>query len=361
MLAPVGTGFFYCRKSVLGVLDPPNVGYHSVDSTEDHMHYMLEYRQNAGRFEEALANFTGIWGLDAAVRIQLALTPKRIESHILELTGYAGAALQRKGWQIVSSRAQGEASGNLSFKHAGYDAQEIAVRLRNAGVDLAVRGGNLRISPTYYNDTSEIDRLVEAPAVLTAARRRTYQSERNVMTMLHTMRRLALGLGVSALVAVSSGVHAAGAPKKGGTLRYGTVSEIVSLDPHVYGGNAWKVLIEALYSPLVGYDKTGAVVPRLAQSWEQPDARSIVFHLRAGAKFHDGTPVTADDVKFSLDRILDPAAGATLRSNLQGATVTVVDAATVKVEKPSPDATLLAVLAMPEAAIVSRKWKAAPI
>ena len=133
------------------------------------------------------------------------------------------------------------------------------------------------------------------------------------MTMLHTMRRLALGLGVSALVAVSSGVHAAGAPKKGGTLRYGTVSEIVSLDPHVYGGNAWKVLIEALYSPLVGYDKTGAVVPRLAQSWEQPDARSIVFHLRAGAKFHDGTPVTADDVKFSLDRILDPAAGATLR------------------------------------------------
>lgn len=162
MLAPVGTGFFYCRKSVLGVLDPPNVGYHSVDSTEDHMHYLLEYRQNAGRFEEALANFTGIWGLDAAVRIQLALTPKSIESHILELTGYAGAALQRKGWQIVSSRAQGEASGNLSFKHAGYDAQEIAVRLRNAGVDLAVRGGNLRISPTYYNDTSEIDRLVEA-------------------------------------------------------------------------------------------------------------------------------------------------------------------------------------------------------
>ena len=112
------------------------------------------------------------------------------------------------------------------------------------------------------------------------------------------------------------------------------MSEIVSLDPHVYGGNAWKVLIEALYSPLVGYDKTGAVVPRLAQSWEQPDARSIVFHLRAGAKFHDGTPVTADDVKFSLDRILDPAAGATLRSNLLGATVTVVDAATVKVESP---------------------------
>lgn len=126
------------------------------------MHYLLEYRPNAGRFEEALANFTGIWGLDAAVRIQLALTPARIEAHILELTDHAAAALQRKGYQVVSSRVPGEASGNLSFKHAGHDAQDLAERLREAGVDLAVRGGNLRISPSYYNDTSEIDRLVDA-------------------------------------------------------------------------------------------------------------------------------------------------------------------------------------------------------
>ena len=162
MLAPIGTGFFYCRKSVLDLLDPPSVGYHSVDSTEDHMDYVLEYRASASRFEEALANFTGIWGLDAAVRTQLVLTPARIESHILSLTDYACEALQRKGYQIVSSRAPGEASGNLSFKHAGHDAEELSRRLRDAGVDLAVRGGNLRISPTYYNDFAEIDRLCEA-------------------------------------------------------------------------------------------------------------------------------------------------------------------------------------------------------
>jgi len=162
MLAPIGTGFFYCRKSVLDLLDPPSVGYHSVDSTEDHMDYVLEYRASAARFEEALANFTGIWGLDAAVRTQLALTPARIESHILSLTDHASQALQRKGYQIVSSRAPGEASGNLSFKHPDHDAEELSRRLRDAGVDLAVRGGNLRISPSYYNDFDEIDRLCEA-------------------------------------------------------------------------------------------------------------------------------------------------------------------------------------------------------
>jgi len=175
------------------------------------------------------------------------------------------------------------------------------------------------------------------------------------MTMHTKLRALAICLGTCALLACA-GARADETPKRGGTLKYGTVTEVTSLDPHVYGGNAWKVLIEALYSPLVGYDKKGNIVARLAERWEQPDAATVVFHLRQGVTFQDGTPVTADDVKFSLDRILDPSTGATLRANLQGAVVTVVDAHTVKVQKPTPDATLLAVLAMPEAAIVSRKW-----
>src|SRR4051812_32417873 len=104
-----------------------------------------------------------------------------------------------------------------------------------------------------------------------------------------------------------SGAALAQTPKKGGTLRYGTVTEVPNLDPHVYGGNAWRVVIEALYSPLVGYDASGAVVPRLADRWEQPDSRTILFHLRQGVRFHDGSPVTAQDVKFSLDRIIEPA------------------------------------------------------
>jgi len=162
MLAPIGTGFFYCRKEVLDVLDPPSVGYHSVDSTEDHMEYVLEYRRDAGRFEEALANFTGLWGMDAAVRIQLALGAARIERHILALTDYAIEGLLKKNYRIVSSRRAGERSGNLSFRHPTGDAVEITQRLREAGVDLAVRGGNLRISPSYYNDVTDIDRLLEA-------------------------------------------------------------------------------------------------------------------------------------------------------------------------------------------------------
>jgi selenocysteine lyase/cysteine desulfurase len=162
MLAPIGTGFFYCRKSALEVLDPPQVGYHSVDKSEDHMDYELVYRPDASRFEEALANFTGIWGLDAAVRTQLKLGTKDIERRILALTSLAAEGLVRKGYQIVSPQALNERSGNLSFRHPSNAAEPLALRLKDAGVDLAVRGGNLRISPSYYNDESEIERLLDA-------------------------------------------------------------------------------------------------------------------------------------------------------------------------------------------------------
>ncbi len=161
MLAPVGTGVFYCREGALELLDPPSVGYHTVDRGEDHMEYVLDYRPNAGRFEEALVNFPGIWGLDAAVRVQLELTPKTIEEHILGLTMRAAEGMRRKGYVIMSPFGDGERSGNLSFTHPDRAPAEIDVHLRNRGIDLAQRGGKLRISPSYYNDAGEIDRLID--------------------------------------------------------------------------------------------------------------------------------------------------------------------------------------------------------
>jgi len=162
LLAPIGTGFFYCRDSVMDRINPPTVGYHTVDKHEDHMDYDLVYRANAGRFEEALVNFTGIWGLDAAVRMQLKLGPAEIQRHIEALTSHAAEGLRSRGYEIVSPFADDERSGIVSFRHKGLPAESIAERLKGSGVDLAVRGGALRISPSYYNDVQEIDRFLEA-------------------------------------------------------------------------------------------------------------------------------------------------------------------------------------------------------
>jgi selenocysteine lyase/cysteine desulfurase len=162
LLGPIGTGFFYCRQGALDVLDPPNVGYHSVGKHEDHMDYELVYRPDAGRFEEALVNFPGIWGLDATVRIHLALGPHQIETRILGLTEVALDGLRSRGYDIVSPRGPGERSGILSFRHPRIAPEAIAARLAEASVDLAVRGNALRISPSFYNDEDEIERFLKA-------------------------------------------------------------------------------------------------------------------------------------------------------------------------------------------------------
>lgn len=162
LLAPIGTGFFYCRESVMDRIDPPTVGYHTVDKHEDHMDYDLVYRADAGRFEEALVNFPGIWGLDAAVRMQLKLGPAEIERHVQTLTSRAAEGLRSRRYEIVSPFGDDERSGIVSFRHGGIPAPTIAERLKDSGVDLAVRGGALRISPSYYNDPQEIDRFLEA-------------------------------------------------------------------------------------------------------------------------------------------------------------------------------------------------------
>lgn len=174
---------------------------------------------------------------------------------------------------------------------------------------------------------------------------------------LQIWKRLGAAAGMSVLLgSISVPTLADEAVKRGGTLRYGTVSEVASLDPHVAAGSAWRALVGVLYSSLVTYDKHGDIVPALAVSWEQPDPQTLVFHLREDARFQDGSPVTAEDVRFSLERIVDPATGATLRSNLQGARIETPDASTIRISKDSPDVTLLSVLAMTEAAIVPKQW-----
>lgn len=162
MLAPIGTGIFYCNINALDKIRPTVVGYHSVDKHEDHMDYDLTFRPNAGRFEEALVNFPGIRGLDAAVDTLLDLGTVAVERHILTLTSLAADALMRKGYEILSPWRDSERSGILSFRHASMPADLIAPRLTAAGIDLAVRAGALRISPSYYNNANDIMQLVEA-------------------------------------------------------------------------------------------------------------------------------------------------------------------------------------------------------
>lgn len=100
---------------------------------------------------------------------------------------------------------------------------------------------------------------------------------------------------------------AAAVPKRGGTIVLSTPGPARTLDPHKVVGHEDFPGTFHLFSALTRIAPDFSAVPELAESWEHSDnATTWTFHLYENAKFHDGSPVTAEDVKFSLERVLDP-------------------------------------------------------
>src|SRR6185312_10432146 len=124
-------------------------------------------------------------------------------------------------------------------------------------------------------------------------------------------------------------------PRRGGTFLLGTPQPIQTLDPHAFGiynnRNAWP----GLYNGLTKYDAQLNPLPDLAKSWQtSKDGKTWVFNLRTDVRFHDGKRLTAQDVKYSIERVLDPktVAGVYAQGIQEVASVTVVNPATVRLQ-----------------------------
>lgn len=126
-----------------------------------------------------------------------------------------------------------------------------------------------------------------------------------------------------------------------------------TLDPQLtFEGFSFSVTNQ-VYETLVRIDGSGEIIPGLAAEWAYPAPNQLQLTLREGVTFHDGTPLDAEAVKASLERLLDPETGAPGRFVVSAITsVTAPDAQTVVIETAEPFAPLLAHLAHPVAAIV---------
>lgn len=117
--------------------------------------------------------------------------------------------------------------------------------------------------------------------------------------------------------------------------------------------NEWRVST-LTYSALVRNDDQFQPIPDLAESWDQPDPLTIIFHLRE-AKFHDGTVATSEDVKFTFDAIIDPDFGAPNRPLFSAIeSVDAPDPSTVIFHLTAPSPALMAFL--PWVGIMSRAY-----
>lgn len=168
---------------------------------------------------------------------------------------------------------------------------------------------------------------------------------------------LALALALPALIGAARPAMAAGtAIHRGGTLTFGVTQDVVTWDAANTqdNGSLWAQL--NVYDQLVRLtpDAKG-LEPDLAQSWDILNGgRIFVFHLRHNARFYDGTPVTAADVVFSLDRLRQPSMANSYQV-LPVVSVQAVDPYTVKIVLKQPWAPFLNDISLYGASILSKK------
>src|SRR5947207_14360747 len=91
---------------------------------------------------------------------------------------------------------------------------------------------------------------------------------------------------------------AASQPKD--TLSVDRPGDAASLDPHVQWDTDSYAIYRNIFDNLLTRDGSGRIVPQIAASWRRVSDTAIDFDIRADAKFHDGTPLTPEDVVFSV-------------------------------------------------------------
>lgn len=160
----------------------------------------------------------------------------------------------------------------------------------------------------------------------------------------------ACGGSAPAPLSATSGSAPAGQPTPGGTLTWVLSQEPDELDPHVTSRASSATVNLKIFDNFVNLTPDMKFVPGLAERWEiSDDWRTYTFHFRKDVKFHDGTPFNAQEMKLSIERMIDPATKSRLAPSYVGPLdkAEVVDEYTLKMTYKGPYSVLMNRIARP--------------
>lgn len=136
----------------------------------------------------------------------------------------------------------------------------------------------------------------------------------------------------------------------------GADSEAAGLDPHKVPAHASVRIYTKIYDSLIKTDKDMNYVPNLAESWTTPDDTTYVFKLRENVKFHNGRAMTAEDVKYSFERIMNPDTASIAKSYFKDVKeINVLDEYTIEFKLEKPYAPFLSYMASSYAVVVCKE------
>ncbi len=172
---------------------------------------------------------------------------------------------------------------------------------------------------------------------------RTNPHDHRMSSFLRALPRVLIGLLVITACGPSS-------PPPADELRVAIEDRAKTLDPRfasdVFGQRISRHLI---FDSLVQHGDDLEIQPQLAADWQQPDDSTYIFRLRPGVRFHDGTPLSTDDVVFTYRQLMDPALaspfGAVLRQKIRH--VEALDGQHIRFELVAPTASFLTSIITP--------------
>lgn len=170
LMGPEGVGVLYLSDRALARIKPSVVGWMSVkdwwNCFDPQFDYKLDYQPTATRFECGTLNTIGLYGANAAVKLMLEVGAAQIEEYLLNLSEYLRTGLAELGFELVGGQQRQELSAIVCGRPPKQNPEQLYHQLVKENIICAPRGGCLRISPHFYNDQTDIDRLLKALATI---------------------------------------------------------------------------------------------------------------------------------------------------------------------------------------------------
>lgn len=169
MLGGYGSGFVYLSRALLARTRPRAVSWMSVEDPFDMSNDSYRLRGDAAaRAETGCPHFAGIFALGEAARQLLEIGPGRVEARALAVNRRLTGRLADEGWEVLSPLAREETRSAETLVRAA-DPRRTVRHLSRSGVAVTVKPEGFRAATHFFNDESDVERLVESLRELRAA------------------------------------------------------------------------------------------------------------------------------------------------------------------------------------------------
>ncbi len=162
MMAPEGLALFYCKPTVRPQLNLKQYGWRMIEDPTNFLQQDWAVADTAQRFECGSPNMLAIFALHASISLIKQIGKQSIEQSVLAHTGRINDyILNNKSYELLINTDPGRRSGITNFRHRALASDALFKQLTDQGIQCAQRGQGIRLSPHFYHQPWEFERLFE--------------------------------------------------------------------------------------------------------------------------------------------------------------------------------------------------------